>query len=134
MVGLGYSYPHSTVIPVQPNPTHNSQYEEIPWILQKTEHEYLNIERIKWNKDFDFCIVTLEKSVTNTSPLCLPKDPSINEYSTKGKTLGFGYTKEFPNEVKEINDVHLMKQRKMHQFQFEVSRCMQEYVYCNYCK
>ena len=134
MVGLGYSYPHSTVIPVQPNPTHNSQYEEIPWILQKTEHEYLNIERIKWNKDFDFCIVTLEKSVTNTSPLCLPKDPSINEYTTPGKTLGFGYTKEFPNEVKEINDVHLMKQRNIKQFQFEVSRCMQEYVYCNYCK
>ena len=92
----------------------------------------MNIERIKWNKDFDFCIVTLEKSVTNRSPLCLPKDPSINEYSTPGKTLGFGYTKEFQNEVKEINDIHLMKQRNIKQFQFEVSTCIQEYVYYNY--
>ena len=132
MVGLRYSYPHSTVTPVQPNPTHNSNWEEIPWKLQKTEYEYLNIERIKWNKDFDFCIVTLEKSVTNRSPLCLPKDPSINEYSTPGKTLGFGYAQEFQNEVKEINDIHLMKQRNIKQFQFEVSTCVQEYVYCNY--
>ena len=132
MVGLGYSYPHSTVTPVQPDPPHNSVGEEKPWILEKKEFEYLNIERIKWNKDFDFCIVTLEKSVTNRSPLCLPKDPSINEYSTPGKTLGFGYTKEFPNEVKEINDIHLMKQRNIKQFQFEVSTCIQEYVYYNY--
>ena len=84
LVGLARSFPHS--------PLSEKQVGE-KWIIEKKEYNYENIERIKKNENHDLCIVTLARSVTNISPLCLPSEPMKSYEKKLGKYLGFGYRK-----------------------------------------
>lgn len=84
LVGLARSFPHS--------PLSEKQYGDV-WKIEKKEYNYENIERIKVNENHDLCIVTLARSVTNISPLCLPSEPMKSYEKKWGKYLGFGYRK-----------------------------------------
>ena len=132
LVGMDRSFPLSTVSEFFSLKTNN-------WKLKVVAHNYFSVQRVKVDKNYDFCVITLEKSVPDISPLCLPTEPSDKYMNTwgspsgsfhRGKSFGFGYTKQFQNEVKQVGDVHMMKQRMIGSKQFDVipiSECKERY-------
>ena len=141
LVGLDRSFPLSTVTEKRPD-SHHACPAGVPScqavVLRITEHEYLNIERIKTDENDennDFCIVTLKESVANTSPFCLPKEPSdLYAKSSgyhEGKIYGFGYKKEFQNEAKSVDEFYKMKQRDIEfkkESVYSVNQCLETWT------
>ena len=129
---MDHSFPLSTV-------SHFYSQKTKSWRLKISPHDYFSIQRVKVDKNYDFSVVTLDKSVPDISPLCLPNEPSDKYMNTwgstsgtfhQGKSFGFGYTKQFQNEVKRVGDVHMMKQRMIGSKQFDVipiSECKERY-------
>ena len=105
-----------------------------------SSNQYLDIAGLKINEDNHFCIVTLKNPVQfgdNVAPLCLPDINNIhNQYDDeedmlRAQILGFGYDKEYGNQLKEqarterkTNERLITKQP----YRFENSTlCMQRY-------
>ena len=143
LVGLDRSFPLSTVTAEVPS-SHHACPAGVPnclkpMVLKISKYDYLNIERIKTDENDeknDFCIVTLKESVKrNISPFCLPKEPSdLYAKSSgyhEGKTYGFGYTKEFQNEAKSVDEFYKMKQRDIEfkkESVYSVNQCLETWT------
>ena len=109
LYGVSVSFPHPKVSSTDPfKVTENKKYKRI-----------LSIKPSPFD---NFCVVTLARPVnfddSNTSPLCLTKEPikEFDEIKGKGKIVGFGYNEDFHTVFNSDADKHRMNQRHVKEF------------------
>ena len=85
-----------------------SDLKNVDW--DEYKDEYKDVERITTSTQHDFAIVVL-KNVINEFPLCLPGSPSNDFVGVSGKIQGFGFNKDFQDEVKIYTEANKMKKR-----------------------